>query len=99
MCAQKSSEHPSRLFEDEFSLPQPAASSPLSESTVTGISVTFDSFPDELKNEALHRFKYLDWIEAHLNGGWTEKNLKPLLVEAASILPPPAPDSYTQVAP
>lgn len=95
MCAQKSSEHPSRLFEDEFSLPQPAASSPLSESTVTGISVTFDSFPDELKNEALHRFKYLDWIEAHLNGGWTEKNLKPLLVEAASILPPPAPNWRT----
>ncbi len=95
MCAQKSSEHPSRLFEDEFSLPQPAASSPPSESTVTGIAATFDSFPDELKNEALHRFKYLDWIEAHLNGGWTEKNLKPLLDEAASILPPPAPNWRT----
>ena len=95
MCAQQSSEHPSELFEDEFALPQPSVSSTPSESTVTAISATFDSFPDELKNEALHRLKYINWIEAHLNGGWTEKNLVPLLVEAASILPPPAPNWRT----
>ncbi len=95
MCAQQSSEHPSGLFEDEFALPEPAASSTPSESTVTGISATFDSFPDELKNEALHRLKYLQWIEARLIGGWTEKNISPLLVEAASILPPPVPNWRT----
>jgi putative transposase len=95
MCAQQSSEHPSGLFEDEFTHPQPSASSTPSELTVTGISATFDSFPDALKNQALHRLKYLQWIEARLIGGWTEKNLKPLLVEATSILPPPVPNWRT----
>lgn len=95
MCAQQTSEHQSGLFEDEFVLLRPSASSTPSESTVTGISATFDSFPDALKSEALHRLRYLQWIKARLIGGWTEKNLKPLLIEAASILPPPAPNWRT----
>ncbi len=80
MCAQKSSEHPSRLFEDEFSLPQPAASSPPSEATVTGISATFDSFPDELKNEALHRLKYINWILITIE-------TQPVLANAVALAP------------
>jgi putative transposase len=95
MCAQQSSEHPAGLFEDEFALPQPSSSSSPSKSTLTGISATFDSFPDALKGEALHRLKYLQWIEARLIRGWTEKNLTPLLVEAASILSPPVPNWRT----
>ena len=56
-----------------------------------------DSFSDELKTEAMHRLAYIRWVDEHLDGGWTGKNLKPLLDEAAKVLPPPVPNWRTLV--
>src|SRR5574344_1023214 len=95
MCAQPTIEVPSGLFEDEFTNPQPLESPNLPVRTPTVLSATVDSFPADLKAQALHRLDYIRWIEEHLEGGWTEKNLVPLLVEAAQALPPPAPNWRT----
>lgn len=95
MCAQPTTEVPSGLFEDEFTHPHPPESPNLAATTPTVLSATVDSFPADLKAQALHRLDYIRWIEDNLAGGWTEKNLAPLLVEAAKVLPPPAPNWRT----
>ena len=95
MCAQPTIEVPSGLFEDEFTNPHPPESPNLASTTPTVLSATVDSFPADLKAQALHRLDYIRWIEEHLVGGWTEKNLVPLLVEAAKALPPPVPNWRT----
>ena len=95
MCAQPTTEVPSGLFEDEFTNPHPPESPNLASTTPTVLSATVDSFPADLKAQALHRLDYIRWIEEHLVGGWTEKNLVPLLVEAAKALPPPVPNWRT----
>ena len=74
MCAQPTIEVPSGLFEDEFTNPHPPESPNLASTTPTVLSATVDSFPADLKAQALHRLDYIRWIEEHLVGGWTEKN-------------------------
>jgi putative transposase len=39
-------------------------------------------YPDELRYEALRRLAYIKWVMKRISGGWTKKNLKPLLDEA-----------------
>lgn len=38
-----------------------------------------DSYPAHLKEEAIKRFRLLAFINKNLNGGWTPKNLNPLI--------------------
>ena len=95
MCAQPTIGTPSGLFEDEFTNPQPQEAPELAAISPTVLPATVDSFPADLKAQALHRLDYIRWIEEHLVGGWTEKNLAPLLVEAAKALPPPVPNWRT----
>ncbi|MFQ2589747.1 hypothetical protein ACK3Z2_01710 [Aeromonas caviae] len=83
------------LFEDEFVIPQPSASTSPIDAIQAVVPATVDSFPDALKVEALHRRDYILWVEKNLAGGWTEKNLAPLLADAALVLPPPTPNWRT----
>ncbi|MGL6512569.1 Mu transposase C-terminal domain-containing protein [Aeromonas hydrophila] len=83
------------LFEDEFVIPQPSPSTSPIDAIQTVLPATVDGFPDALKVEALHRRDYILWVETNLAGGWTEKNLIPLLADAALVLPPPVPNWRT----
>lgn len=38
-----------------------------------------DTFPDFLKNKALDKYQLIAFIEKIINGGWTQKNLDPIL--------------------
>ncbi|QTP54634.1 transposase [Billgrantia sulfidoxydans] len=38
-----------------------------------------DTYPDKLRDEALRRLTYIQYFKKRISGGWTEKNLKPLL--------------------
>ncbi|TLF50569.1 hypothetical protein FEI13_09070 [Halomonas urmiana] len=85
------------LFEDEFieshdSTTQSATANP-SDKDVLACKPCFfeseynsgkplDTYPDELRYEALRRLSYIKWFEKRISGGWTEKNLQPLLDEA-----------------
>lgn len=44
---------------------------------------SFETYSTELQQEALRRFDILTWVSNRLEGGWTQKNLEPLLSEAA----------------
>ncbi|EGU45693.1 putative transposase, partial [Vibrio ichthyoenteri ATCC 700023] len=55
-------------------------------------SSSFDTFPEQTQKEVLRRHKIIQFIEKRLTGGWTEKNLVPLLnvVEHELNLSPPS---------
>lgn len=95
MCAEPVGTHQNGLFEDEFVSSQPSVPTASIDTAPSTVAATVDSFPDELRVEALHRLTYIRWIEEHLVGGWTEKNLTPLLAEVVSVLAPPVPNWRT----
>lgn len=100
------------LFEDEFIEPhdpgtQSATASPFDNDALACESCIFesnynggrplDTYPDELRYEALRRLSYIQWFKKRISGGWTEKNLQPLLGEAEFLqtLDGPAPSWRT----
>ncbi|MCG9555173.1 hypothetical protein L1D16_17405 [Vibrio sp. Isolate31] len=40
---------------------------------------SFDTYPEKTREEALRRLKVIQFTERRLKGGWTEKNLVPIL--------------------
>lgn len=56
------------------------------------ISSTIDSLPAKIQEEVLRRIKVITFVEKRLKGGWTEKNLNPILslVESELQLTPPS---------
>lgn len=56
------------------------------------ISSTIDSLPAKIQEEVLRRIKLITFVEKRLKGGWTEKNLNPILslVESELQLIPPS---------
>lgn len=56
-----------------------------------------DTYPKDLRYEALRRLSYIQWFEKRISGGWTKKNLKPLLDKAdfSSCLDGPIPSWRT----
>lgn len=58
----------------------------------TDRSSSFDSLPEKTQKEVLRRLKIIQFVEVRLKGGWTEKNLDPILnmVENALELPRPS---------
>ncbi|WP_258405435.1 Mu transposase C-terminal domain-containing protein [Shewanella sp. FJAT-52076] len=70
-------------FKDEFTQVQGAKPHPpaqyvrLSEAQLTKRDL--ETFPEEIKQNALKRYELLNFIERKNTGGWTQKNLDPLL--------------------
>jgi putative transposase len=42
---------------------------------------SFDNFPSDIQEKALARLDIIKFVERRLNGGWTERNLVPLIEE------------------
>lgn len=84
-------------FADEFLSVEPNNIALSVDKASNVVASSADSFSDELKNVAMHRVSYIKWVDEHLDGGWTGKNLKPLLDKAAEVLPPPVPNWRTLV--
>jgi putative transposase len=51
-----------------------------------------DSFPENIKTLAIYRLNYILWIQSNICGGWTQKNLVPLIEIAKVELGGPAPE-------
>lgn len=51
-----------------------------------------DSFSEDMKSLAIYRLNYILWIQSNICGGWTQKNLVPLIEKAKDELGEPAPE-------
>ena len=49
------------------------------------------SYSDKIQKNVMRKYYFLEWMRKELVGGWTQKNLVPLLDEAAKQLKLPAP--------
>ena len=63
------------MFNDEFNQPLPKVETKLR----TNYAKDLEALPDKIKKTTFAKFKYIQWIEANILGGWTQKNLEPLL--------------------
>ncbi|MGY8870583.1 MAG: Mu transposase C-terminal domain-containing protein [Pseudomonadales bacterium] len=84
----------SGLFEDEFSKNEPKIPF-FEEPSAETFPRDLDTYPAELRDEALRRLSYIQWVGKRLGGGWTEKNLTPLLHAAEDKLQVPLPSWRT----
>ncbi|MCF6458241.1 hypothetical protein [Pseudoalteromonas sp. MMG024] len=68
-------------FEDEFSFEE--APQKLAKTANAGESNPqprdLESLPKEVQEATFARLKYVKWLKQRLIGGWTQKNLAPLL--------------------
>ncbi|GEM_PF-2368573 len=63
------------LFDDEFNQPLPK----IETKPPQNFSKDSQALPDKIKTTTFAKFKYIQWLEANIQGGWTQKNLDPLL--------------------
>lgn len=84
----------SGLFEDEFS-PNESEIPFFEEPAAETFPRDLDTYPTELRDEALRRLSYIQWVSKRLEGGWTEKNLTPLLNVVRDKLQAPLPSWRT----
>lgn len=56
---------------------------------------SFDSLPEKTQKEVLRRLKIIQFVEERLKGGWTEKNLDPILNMVENVLELPRPSWRT----
>lgn len=63
------------LFEDEFSDPLPKVETKQS----PNYSKDLQTLPQKIQTTTFAKLKYIQWIESNILGGWTQKNLEPLL--------------------
>ncbi|WP_114784308.1 Mu transposase C-terminal domain-containing protein [Vibrio tetraodonis] len=61
------------------------------------INLAIDGYCDEVRKELIRRLKVFNYVEKRLRGGWTEKNLEPILSSVESDLELPAPKWRTLV--
>lgn len=54
-----------------------------------------DSFPENVKALAIYRLNYILWIQSNICGGWTQKNLVPLIEKAKVEFGEPTPEWRT----
>jgi putative transposase len=54
-----------------------------------------DSFPENMKALAIYRLNYILWIQSNICGGWTQKNLVPLIEKAKVEFGEPTPEWRT----
>lgn len=83
-------------FTDEFPLDvnSPAQAETPSTEPIT-VPRDLASYPAEIRAEVSRRLEYLNWVREHLDGGWTEANLIPLLKKAAAEITAPPPNWRT----
>ena len=58
---------------------------------VNSLLLSLDSYSHDIKMEVLRRISFIEWIKPRLKGGWTQKNLNPLIDDAATQLKMMAP--------
>lgn len=63
------------LFEDEFNQPLPKVETKLPQNYAKDLQ----ALPEKIKTTTFAKLKYIQWLEANIQGGWTQKNLEPLL--------------------
>ena len=63
------------LFDDEFNQPLPKAETKLPQNYAKDLQ----ALPEKIKTTTFAKLKYIQWLEANIQGGWTQKNLEPLL--------------------
>jgi putative transposase len=80
VMSQLGNNDPRGMFKDEFS--EILDCSNLQNLPIL-IPRDLDSYPEHVKAEVHHRLSFLHWIQAHIHGGWTERNLGVLLAQAS----------------
>ena len=85
----------SGIFQDEFS---DANHSDFTKNDIhqpVFIKRDLDSFPESVKALAIYRLNYILWIQSNICGGWTQKNLVPLIEKAKAEFGEPTPEWRT----
>ncbi|MFH0265457.1 Mu transposase C-terminal domain-containing protein [Vibrio rumoiensis] len=82
-------------FFDEFKLDETSEDRDVVEKSLEVVQfdpkLSIDSYPLSIQNEIQKRLAYIRFVNARINGGWTQRNLTPILREASQSLPLPAP--------
>lgn len=77
-------------FNDEFQMVKDAVT--IAEPhEIEVIDRDLSSYSESIQKEVMRRYDYLNWIKDRLVGGWTQKNLEPLLKQAEKDIHLPAP--------
>ncbi|MBY6094666.1 Mu transposase C-terminal domain-containing protein [Ferrimonas balearica] len=82
-------------FEDEFVPELPVQEVDEANDEPGLIPRDIASYPESVRRETYRRADYLLWFRKHLTGGWTQKNLEPLLADAERAIGKPAPSWRT----
>lgn len=88
-------------FFDEFKLEETSEDRDVVEKSLEAVQfdpkISIDCYPLSIQNEIQKRLFYIRFVNARINGGWTQRNLTPILLEASQSLPLPAPKWRTLV--
>ncbi|WP_318409846.1 Mu transposase C-terminal domain-containing protein [Photobacterium leiognathi] len=79
------------LFSDEFEFENQIEEIELASNVEDDVSRDLASYPDATQKEVMRRYYFIEWMRKELVGGWTQKNLDPLLNRAARELKLKAP--------
>ncbi|MBY6186788.1 DDE-type integrase/transposase/recombinase [Marinobacter hydrocarbonoclasticus] len=82
-------------FEDEFVPELPVQETDMEQNSSELIARDIASYPKPIQEEAYRRVEYVRWFRNHLSGGWTKKNIEPLLDLAEEVIGKPAPSWRT----
>ncbi len=89
-------------FIDEFKLDETSEDEDVLEKKIEeeqfDPKISIDCYPLLIQNEVHKRLSYIHFVNARINGGWTQRNVAPILLEASQSLPLPAPKWRTLVS-
>lgn len=57
------------LFDDEFKQPLPKVAAKLPQNYAKDLQ----ALPEKIKNTTFAKLKYIQWLEANIQGGWTQE--------------------------
>lgn len=81
MLAKQSPSTSTAPFRDEFTLSQ-LENDAVMQREIKLFPMTLECYSEELQAEALRRYRFIQWFERRIPGGWSRKTLQPLLLEA-----------------
>ncbi|WP_417345565.1 Mu transposase C-terminal domain-containing protein [Ferrimonas sp.] len=82
-------------FEDEYVPELPVSEESCSDGEPELIERDIASYPPSVQEETFRRVEYVLWFRDHLEGGWTQKNIEPLIAVAERDIGKPAPSWRT----